>query len=345
MIEMILIILVAYLLGKGALRALYKKPLTQELLMADSVLAGGMIIIGLAEAAHLGAVVLGQSFSACVKLFLLGTFVLLLLAMLLIGLEHYGRKKDRASAREAERLRVKKAMTASAWDGTERILYAVLGGMILVQIVLMISGQQRYLAGDMTVETVNTMLTTDTIYQINPMTGQPYTAGIPMRLKILCLPTLYAILCELFGMDAIRMVWNVVPVLTLLASYLAFYAVAKALFPAENKKRGVFMIFVALILWLGTYMYGMDGFAVQYAGFRGISIRAAVLLPYTFGLLLRKKWKLVLLCILAEACTVWTLYGMGACLFVTVGMIFMGILQKKLLKQENTDQQGGEDNL
>lgn len=341
----LLCFLYTYLLGRGALRALYGKKPNQDSTFADSVLTGGMIVIGLAEAAHLGAVVLGQSFSACVRLFLVGVVVFLLAAIVLIGVERYRKKNNKAYAKEAERLRVKKAMTASRPDSKEIILYLVFGAMVLIQILLLVSGQKRYLAGDMTVETVNTMLATDTIYQFNPMTGQPYTAGIPMRLKILCLPTLYAILCNLFDMSAIQVVWNVVPVLALLGSYLAFYTVAKALFPAGNKKRGVFMILVALILWVGTNMYGMDGFGVQYAGFRGVSVRAAILLPYTIGLILRKKWKLVLLCIFAEACIVWTLYGMGACLLVTAGMIAIGIIQKRFLKFGNTDRQGGEDDL
>lgn len=101
------------------------------------------------------------------------------------------------------------------------------------------------------------------------------------------------------------------------------------------------MVLVALLLWVGDYMYGMDGFGVQYAGFRGVSVRMAILLPYTFGLILRRKWKPVVLCILAEACIVWTLYGMGACLFVAVAMAVSGLLGKKLSACENRFRKNG----
>lgn len=323
------------LLGRGALRVLYGKSPNQDRSLADSVLTGGMIVIGLTQVVHMWAIMSGQSFSGCVRIFLCGILLLLFAAVLLIAVENVRQRKNPAYAREAERIRVRKAMTQSRPDAQEKILYFVFGILVLLQLLLLVWKQERYLTGDMTVETVNTMLSTDTIYQFNPMTGQPYTLGIPMRLKILCLPTLYAILCELFGMSGTYLVWNVVPVLVMLGSYLAFYTVAKALFPDEHKKRGVFLVLVAVLLWVGTNLYGMDGFGLQYTAWRGVSLRAGILLPYTFGLILRKKWRLVPLCILTEVCIVWTLYGMGACLIVTLGMLGIGFLQKKSHRDKN----------
>ncbi len=324
-------IIIPCLLGRGALRAFYGKRETLDLTLADSMLVGGMIVIGLAEAAHMGAYVLGRSFSDCVNLFLAGIVVLLVGAALLLMIDRHKRKKS-ISAAEAERLRVKRLLTKKE-HGINKYFF-VFGVLVLIQVLQIVAEQKPYLVGDMTVETVNTMLSTDTIYQVNPMTGQPYTLGIPMRLKILCLPTLYGMLCEIFGMSAISVVWTSVPILTLLGCYAAFYTVSKALFEEDACKRGVFLIIVALIMWFGDSMYGLDGFGVQYAGFRGVSIRMAILLPYTFGLMLRKKWRLAVLCILAEACMVWTLYGMGACLLVMMGMI---LFQKKLRSGREED--------
>lgn len=319
-------VIIPYLLGRGTLRALYGKTKSADLTCADGMLAGGMVIIGLAEAAHMGAVVLGRSFSDCVVLFLVGMIVILAVAVLLIILEKHGKKKDKAAVKEAERLRVKKLLTQKDEQLSKQFMIFTFAVMVLIQVLLLITDGKRYLDGDMTVEIVNSTLSTNTIYQVNPMTGQTYTLGMPFRLKILCLPTLYAILCDLFGMSAIQVVWTAVPVLTLLGSYVAFYTVAKALFPEDSRRRGIFMLFVALILWIGNYMYGMDGFAVQYSGFRGVSIRMAILVPYTVSLVLRRKWRLVVLCVLAEACIVWTLYGMGVCLLVAVGMTLVSVL-------------------
>lgn len=299
-------IIIPFLLGRGALRAFYGKKSKLDFSVADSIVVGGLFVIGLAEAAHMGALVLGQSFSVCVKLFLTGLVLLLFLAGILVMI-HRGKMEKFSSVRDKK---------------SNKYIF-VFALFVLLQILCLVTGQETYLTGDMTVEMVNTMLSTDTIYQINPMTGQAYILGIPMRLKILCLPTFYAILCELFGMSAVGVVWTVVPVLVLVGCYMAYFTVAKALFAEEVQKRWVFMIVVAVILWLANSMYGLDGFGLQYAGFRGVSIRMAVLVPYTVGLVLRRKWLLVALCVLVEACTVWTFYGMGVCLLVALGMIIM----------------------
>lgn len=304
-------IIVLYFLGKGTLGALYKKDSVKDMGITDTMLTGGIVVIGLAEAAHLGAVVLGRSFSDCVFLFLAGlTAMLFGVAVLLI---------IRFAKHKTHEIR----KTVSK----EETVYAIVWcGMVLIQLLLLTDSGKVYLTGDMTVETVNTMLTTDTVYQINPMTGQQYAQGIPMRLKMLCLPTLYAILCDVFRYDATELVWRVIPVFTLLGCYLAFYNVAESLFDKDRKKRSVFMIVVALLLWMGDYMYGVDGFGLQYAGFRGVSIRMLILLPYTISMALRKKWKSVCLCVLAEACIVWTTYGLGMCLLTAGGLLLAEIL-------------------
>lgn len=326
--KVILLLLIPCLLGEGALRLLYGKRWREERIRSDSVLIGWMIIIGLAEAAHLGAVVLGRPFSDSVKLFLAGATVLTVAAAAVLLM-------NRVEAKEAGRLRVKRMMTKSSLGAQEQIIFAVFVFLALLQVLLVMSGGNVYPTGDMTVETVNTMLTTDTIYQINPVTGQAYVQGMPMRLKILCLPTLYAIFCDLLHVDAAQLVWTAVPVLTLLGCYLAYSTVAKALFAEDGRRRGIFLILVVLILGVGNYMYGMDGFAVQYAGFRGVSIRMAILLPYTFGLILRRKWCLVPFCILTEACIVWTFYGMGACFFVSAWMLLLSVLLKRITNPQD----------
>lgn len=304
-------IIVLYFLGKGTLGALYKQDSVTDMGMTDIMLTGGIVVIGLAEAAHLGAIVLGRSFSDCVFLFLVGLAALLLgVAVLLIV--RFSKKKMPG---------IKKP-----YSKEETVFVMVWLGIVLVQLLLIADSGKVYLTGDMTAETVNTMLTTNTMYQINPMTGQQYVQGIPMRLKTLCLPTLYAILCNLFRCDATELVWHVIPVFTLLGCYLAFYNVAESLFGNDRKKRSVFMIVVSLLLWVGDYAYGMDGFGLQYAGFRGVSIRMLILLPYTISMVLRKKWQSVCLCVLAEACIVWTMYGLGMCLLVAAGLLFAEVV-------------------
>ena len=249
-------------------------------------------------------------------------------------------KNNKLQQRKAEQERVKKILLAGSTN-KQQLIYIVFAVIMVIQMVLIAAVQDVYFDGDMTLETVNSFLATNAVYQVNPMTGEAYTLGIPLRLKILCLPTFYGILCKGFGLSAEVVVLQIVPSFVLLGSYLAYGTVAKRIFPEDKVKRGVFLVLIAILFSAGNYMPGMDGFGVMHSGFRGVTIRAAILLPYTFGLMLRKKYKLVVLCILAEACMVWTFYGMGACVAVAVGMLCLEYAMKRLAKRNG----GKEDDL
>lgn len=312
--------LIPYLLGKGALRLLYGSQNRQIRNKADNLLVGWMIVIGLAEAAHLGAIVLGRSFSDCKKVFVCMLVILILASALVLGIGGREKRWDKPKSAKEDGGRIRAV----------QITLLLFGIVVLLQSVTLIANGQRYITGDMTVDTVNTIRCTDSLYQINPMTGRAYELGMPFRLKILCLPTLYAILCDIFGLSAMEVVWTVVPVMTLLVGYVSYDSLSRVLFPKEKEKRILFLLFVALLLQVGNYLYGMDGFGIQYAGYRGVTIRAMILIPYALSVILRKQWKLAILCILAEACMVWTLYGMGVCFFLTVAIAILQYLPGKI---------------
>jgi hypothetical protein len=285
--------------------------------MADRLITGWIIVIGLAEAVHLAAAFLNRSFSDAVLWFEIGVTVLTL-ASTVFGIRHSsGRKK-------------------SDFHSTSLLAGLFLAFVLLVvwQLVTVMSTGNVYREGDMTAETVESFLATDGIYKVNPLTGQAYESGIPLRIRILCLPTLYGILCRIFGMGATEVVWKYVPLVVLCLSYSAFWILAKILFGGEKErdKRLLFMVCVAAIFCVGDYMYGMDGFGLLHCGFQGVTIRNTVLLPYVVGQALRRRWKAAVLCILAEACMVWTLYGVGACVLTALGMASVRVWRKRRIK-------------
>ena len=203
------------------------------------------------------------------------------------------------------------------------MLTGVLAFLILLQILGILSGERAWLDGDMTLETVNTFLAENAIYTVNPLTGAAYTLGIPFRFKILCLPTLYGTISRWTGMAAADVVYRLIPCLTLLLGYAAYGSLGKVLFPENSAKRRTFLLIVGILFSTGAYMPGVDGFDVFYGGFRGVTIRAVVLVPYLLACLMEKRYFGVLLCILAEACMVWTLYGAGACLLITAAWFLL----------------------
>lgn len=279
---------------------------------ADLMPAAVVFIIGIAEASHLCGVFFNLPFHFCTLLF--GVSAAAVLLFLAVSAVVY-------------RVRRKEKVGSAAKAGAEWLLLVIFAVVVLSQLAFVLTNGAVYRQGDMTVETVGSFLETNAIYRVNPITGQAYQQGIPSRLKILCLPTLYGALCSLTHLSPQWVVWRVAPVLTLLGCYGAYSALGRCLFGNDRKKRSCFLVAVSLLLWAGSYLYGMDGFGVLYAGWRGVTIRNAVLIPWVVSLCLRKKWFPVILCILAEACIVWTLYGMGACLFIAAGIVLVGFVR------------------
>lgn len=278
--------------------------------LGDYLIAGGFFIVGLAEAAHMPAVFLGRSFSDCAVIWLALQAVLSIAA---VGHGIVRKCRSETVRKTGRRLWTK-------FSGADGILCIVFVCVVVSQLVYILTADGGYRQGDMTVETVNSFLEANEVYSVNPITGRPYTDGIPLRLKILCLPALYGNICNITGLTPQFVVWKLAPVLTLLGCYLAYGILAQSLFPDNGKKRSCFLVAVALLLWAENYMFCMDGFGVLSCGFRGVVIRNAVLLPWLFSLLIRKKRLAALLCVFAEACMVWTLYGLGVCAAVIVGM-------------------------
>ncbi len=288
----------------------------KQIFIGDYLIAGEFAAVGLAEAAHLSAVLMGRSFSDCTVI-----FSVLLLALFLAALGH-GLVRKCLKGIPGRR---HKPFWAELGQ-TERVLYIVYACILLSQLTFIAVSGSVYRQGDMTVETVNSFLETNAVYGVNPMTGQPYTGGIPSRLKILCLPTLYASICRVTGLKAQLVVWRLIPLFTLLSSSAAYNVLAHSLFPENGRKRGCFLVVYGLLLWAENYMFCMDGFGVLSCGFRGVTIRNAVLLPWLLSLLMRKKWLSAACCIVVEGWMVWTLYGLGVCAAVTVGMAAAGLL-------------------
>lgn len=287
----------------------------KKYLAGDFLIAAEIVIIGLAGATHLAAIILGWTFTNCTWVF----GVLVCVAAVLGGGYILFRRRafwGKGASPEKKEARSRRG---------EGCYYAVFVLLFLSQLVFICIGDTNCRTGDMTVETVGSFLEEDGLYMVNPMTGAPYTGGIPFRLKILCLPTLYACLVRVTGLSAGVVVWKLVPIVTLISCYTAFGLLAAALFPEEEgsgfgEKRACFMTIASLLVWVGAYQAGIDGFQLLCGGWRGVTIRNLVLIPWLLSLCLRRRWLTAILCILAEACMVWTLYGCGMCLPVLLGM-------------------------
>lgn len=267
----------------------------------DRVVECSLIVIGLAEAAHLSALFLGLSFHICA----------VILAVLLSGgvlwnvWAAFRHRKQGAAALDNEEKPFYELLRAyPGW-------LLLVGGIIILQLVWYYWAHMPYLKNDITGEMVQTMLASDRIYEVNPLTGQAFQEGMPMRLKILVLPTLFAAVCKWTKIPVMLFCYSVVPCAVLLLSYTVYLGWAEYLFPREGKKRILFLLFVTLIFQFGAYSLPMDGYTIFFGGFQGEAFRTGIILPYALLCCFRHRWRGVLLCLLAEICVVWTFYGLG----------------------------------
>lgn len=289
---------------------------------ADIAVLFFIMVIGAAEAAHLFGVFFHRSVSQCTVIF--GSIGLLAAAAVWVP----GVRGMRKPAGDR-----KPAVWERRFSTRERfmlVLFILLAGS---QVLFILFGKNTYVQGDMTVETVGSFLETDAFYQVNPMTGRAYGEGLPLRIEILCLPTLYAALSSILHIRPDALVLYVVPVITLLCCYGAYSCLGRALFPERRSGRLCFLIMTALLIWVGSCGYGMDGFGLLFSGWRGVTIRNTVLIPYALSLCLRRKYIYLPLCALAEMCIVWTLYGLGACVPVVLGNILAGFIGRRAGKE------------
>ena len=315
------------LLGMSTLRILYGKKYKQSCTKGESYIAGLCVAIGIAEVTFLFTILTGRSirFMAFGMLGLTAAAIVVLAVIAGFFIVRSVRKEKKFSG--ASKILVPEILIPEIL-----IPGAVFTVSVLLQIIFLMTGDVTYRQGDMTLEMVQSFLAAETPYEVNPLTGQAYTAGIPMRLKILCLPGLYASICITLGLDAGLVVCRLIPVVVLLASYIAYAGLGRTLFGDNKKVLLIFLAVVSALYWFGDYFASTDSFLILHGGFRGVSVRNAVLLPFVWNMCLSKKYRSILLAVFAEACIVWTLYGMGACLLsaaVMIGLRFVLNLRTK----------------
>lgn len=291
--------------------------------LSENIIESSLWIIIMTEVSHLAGLFFELPFSFCAWM-LAG--MLIITGFAVCGLGAWRR-------RQKQSVKVKRHLYSLFRLCPYRLI--CIGVLILMQFLWNDLMHVPDLQGDITVETVQTFLVSDGIYTVNPLTGTAFLVGMPLRIRILSLPTLYAAVCKWTGISPMTLCYSIVPCLVLLLSYLVYTRWAVYLFPGEEKKQVNFMLFVALLYQFGCYNALMDSSSVFFHGWQGETLRVAVLLPYALLCALQGKWKQVFLCLLTEVCVVWTLYGLGYVVIIAAAVLAIrGICSLKKRRAE-----------
>lgn len=160
--------------------------------------------------------------------------------------------------------------------------------------------------GDYSVEIVNTVMVTDSIYGFDPLTGAQRIVDIPILEKLNILPYMYTFLCKLFGTGSFIMVYRCVPMWVLALNFMVYGMWADTFFDKTEKKGyeiAIFLVGVGALNLCGTFSKDSIFYYLTLKGFTGDSFCYSVLIPFVlyefFDVFKRKNYKKIIYIILA----------------------------------------------
>ena len=310
------LIFIPLVTGEGLLSAFYGKNRREHSEISQAYVLGEILCIGVAEVAHVIGMFLNFSVKKTGAIFSLMLLGLVLAASVVLAATFWKQRKAGNSC-----LRIAREKT---------MLPFVFIGIMFLQILFIFCREPIVVPGDITLETVQSFLAEDGIYRVMPLTGSISEAGVPLRYKILCLPTLYTMLCNAFGIEASLLVCHIIPVAVLAGAYISFYYLSGVLFSKDDlRKRYLFLLILALLFLVTDRGEFSGGYGLLHGGYLGTSVRNLILVPYALAASLEKRWWKVFLCILAEACVAWTFWGMGVCVVIFMGIGVLSLLENR----------------
>lgn len=279
------------------------------------LLTGLWVLLGCAEAAHLITIMTNRSLQTytvlCGVLSLAGLF-----AYIGIFIWWYRRHK------KSHTYSYKDFFSPAIW------LFVALTG---VTIYRLFGGYVPDLQ-DAVYEIVIGNLDSGSIMTEHPFLGGTTEAVVPMRFRILGLSSLYSALITFSQQSQYMIMCKMVPLGVWFFSILIYWMFAEEIFGEDAHKKWLFVSLAAFVYLATSGKEGLPGYRLFFAGFSGETIRALLLMPYTLYVCWRKKWMLAVIAMLAEACLVWTTYGVGYCVLITVCMYGVHLLADRRAK-------------
>ena len=287
----------------------------------SSFTAGSLIVICVSFASHIVALMGGSLLAREKKL--AGIMMIVLVTLLYLGFIVLTIANSGAS-------KVKKEKEKPGPGAYVFCTAAVV--LSIITFVIVAFGTMLNSVGDSTLETVVDFIGKGTMYSVDPLTGSPYPEGLSMRVKILCLPGLYAVLSDAFATSPKILVHHIMPGFWFLAGLFGVVSLAKVLFrEGENSlfKRSAFVFFALVLVYASDLTAYAQGFGVLSQMWTGNAIRVWVLIPFMLRLLFDKKYFYALLPVLCEAFICRTQYGVGFCAFIYAGFVILALAGRR----------------
>ena len=175
------------------------------------------------------------------------------------------------------------------------------------------------------VATAVTTLEEDSMFQVNPYTGDAYES-FPMRYVLSPFPIWNAFVSQVFGVHPTILAHNILPVIFVAAAFAIYYLIGMELLEQDRRKTGYFLVFCTFLQMFSAYTTHPQGMVYLVRLWQGKAVLASVLLPACFYLAIRLFWRergrrdwILCLLLMISCCMV---SSMG----IMLGAISMGIL-------------------
>lgn len=170
----------------------------------------------------------------------------------------------------------------------EKILFAVLVLLIIGQLGYTLLFTHTDMDDAFYVVTAVDTVNTDTMYQIDPNTGEALNA-FPVRYVLSPFPMVYALIGSLFKVSPTIIAHILIPLIVIPLCYVTTYLLSRRLLGEEREKVFFMTIIVAiLMMFQGATSYSTGSFLLL-RSWQGKSILATVIIPFVIYLFLGYK--------------------------------------------------------
>ena len=291
--------------------------------LADYYICGFLTLIVVSGFTQLAAILLNYSFAWYCSTLLVASLAMSVAGIVIsVALNRFSIKQLKKNFRDHT-----KAISRGG-----NVLGLMIIAFIFIGVLTRILLSSSILEGDFTLETINTCLSTDTIYKYNSLTGEYIENGMPIRQQILTLPVLLGFFIKTFGLNATTFVLKVFPCFVAFLYFLTLHRIGTHIYPDNTEKRLTFTGIFAFMILVGDISLKAPSFLLIYQGFTGYAFLSCVCLPYLFSACLRRKWGIAAVCIACEAFTIWTTYGVGFGVLVVAFFVIALLLRKVIRK-------------
>lgn len=210
----------------------------------------------------------------------------------------------------------------SPWRKKDRLLFAGMLVVFVLLIVRMVLGLD-VLRDDIVLETVNTTVSTETMFTYHPLTGMIMDGGMITSKKIVTLPLFYAVFADFFGMEAKYLLYLVINVIVIGCSYYACALLLNKVTILTRSKMYAYWMVYGLLILAGDYHKSTLAYRLLYQGYEGITICFGVMMPYLLYVILswyRSEGD-------EEKITIWTrlMYVLKIALVFACSMVITGL--------------------